>query len=92
MLAVLIHSFFVGYKRTHRTVLLFCSWTEPLLYLNFCMMKCSSVGRSGDRARGQVHGSARHVPFGGESLAARVSALQAKAHGEVDRQLSLGHG
>lgn len=52
----------------------------------------NSVGRSGDRAGGQVHGAARHLPFRGEGFAARGAALQAKALSEVDRQFSLGHG
>lgn len=49
-----------------------------------------SFGRSGDRVSGQVHGVARHVPERGEGLAARLFAVQATAHRQVDRQLRPG--
>lgn len=50
-----------------------------------------SVRRSGDRACGQVHKAARHLPLRCQGLTARGSALRAEAHSEVDRQFSLGH-
>lgn len=40
-----------------------------------------SFGRSGDRAGGEVHGVARHLPERGEGLAARLFAVQATAYG-----------